>query len=148
MRRTKKEMEQMESDIRYYLMYNNLDAHKAYDSYIKDHLLSGQPMAYYINGIKDFIKFESIMKSEQEQKEKRKIEEQKYQEQKQNIVEQILSLPYEKFMTAFKEAKETGTNNHKMALCDMANLQYAGELKEKFITSYYIDVCRQYNLIA
>jgi len=26
-------------------------------------------------------------------------------------------------------------------------LQQAGDLKEKFITGYYIDVCRQYQLI-
>ena len=57
MRRTKNEMQLMESDVRYYLMYNNLDAHKAHDNYIKDHLMSGQSMAYYINGIKDFLKF-------------------------------------------------------------------------------------------
>ena len=91
MRRTKKEMEQMESDVRYYLTYNNLDAHKEYNNYIKDHLLSGQSMVYYINGIKDFIKFESIMKVEQEQREQQKIREQEQQEQKKNIIEQILS---------------------------------------------------------
>jgi len=147
MRRTKKEMQQMESDVRYYLTYNNLDAHKAYDNYIKEHLLSSQPMSYYINGIKDFIKFESIMKAEKEQREQQKIREQEQQEQKKNIIEQILSLTVEQFVTAYKQAKETGIEKHKMALCDMATLQNAGELKEKHITGYYIDVCKQYQLI-
>ena len=68
MRRTKKELEQMESDVRYYLSYNNYNAHKAYDNYIKDYLLSGKNLPYYINGIKDFLKFESIMKVEQNQR--------------------------------------------------------------------------------
>jgi hypothetical protein len=147
MRRTKNEMQRMESDVRYYLTYNSLDAHKAYDNYIKDNLLSGKSFPYYINGIKDFIKIESIMKSEQEQREQKKIREQEQQEQKKNTVELIQTIPVENFMKAYRQAKETGTENHKMALCDMANLQYAGELKEKFITSYYIDVCKQYQLI-
>lgn len=147
MRRTKKDMEQMESDVRYYLTYNNYDAHKAYDNYIKDHLLSGQSFPHYINGIKDFIKFESIMKTEQEQREQQKIRQQEEQGQKKNIIEQIQAIPVENFITAYKQAKETGTEKHKMALCDMAVLKNAGDLQEKFITYYYIDVCRQYNLI-
>jgi hypothetical protein len=147
MRRTKKEMEQMESDVRYYLTYNNYDGHKAYDNYIKDHLMSGKSLPYYINGIKDFLKFEAIMKVEQEQREQEKIKRQEEQEQKKNVIEQIQSIPVENFITAYRQAKETGTEKHKMALCDMVMLQKAGDLKEKFITGYYIDVCKQYNLV-
>ena len=147
MRRTKNEMQRMESDVRYYLTYNNLDAHKAYDNYIKDHLLSGQSFPYYINGIKDFIKFESIMKAEKKQKEEQKIREQEYQEQKKNTLELIQTIPVENFMKAYRQAKEVGTEKHKMALCDMAILQKSGELKEKFITYDYIDICKKYRLI-
>ena len=147
MRRTKKEMEQMESDVRYYLSYNNLDAHKAYNNYIKDYLISGHSLPYYINGIKDFLKFETIMKTEQKQKEEQNRIKQEEQEQKKNIIEQIKSLPVNAFITAYRQAKESGTNEHKMALCDMATLQNAGDLQEKYITNYYIDVCRQYQLI-
>lgn len=147
MRRTKKEMEQMESDVRYYLTYNRLDAHKAYDNYIKDYLLSGQRMPYYINGLKDFLKFESIMKVEQEQREQQKNREQAEQDRRKNIIEQIQAIPVETFVTAYRQAKETGTEKHKMALCDIAMLQKAGDLKEKFITYDYIDICRQYQLI-
>lgn len=146
-RRTKSDIQRMESDVRYYLMYNSLDGHKAYDNYIKDHLLSGQPLPYYIKGIKDFLKYESIMKVEQEQREQQKIREREEKEQRKSTIEQIQAIPVENFITAYKQAKETGTENHKMALCDMAMLQKAGELKEKFITGYYIDVCKQYNLI-
>ena len=147
MRRTKKEMQQMESDVRYYLVYNSNDPHKAYDNFIKDYLLSGHSLPYYINGIKDFIKIASIVKAEQEQRAEQKTRQQEEQEQKKNIIEQIKAIPVENFITAYKQAKETGTEKHKMALCDMATLQNAGDLQEKFITYYYIDVCRQYNLI-
>jgi hypothetical protein len=147
MRRTKNDMQRMESDVRYYLTYNNLDGHKAYDNYIKDHLLSGRSFPHYINGIKDFLKFETIMKAEQEQRKQQKIRIQEEQEQKKTTIEQIQALPVESFITAYRQAKETGTENHKMALCDMAMLQKAGDLKEKYITGYYIDVCKQYQLI-
>lgn len=146
-RRTKKEMEQMESDVRYYLSYNSLDAHQAYNSYIKDYLISGHSLPYYINGIKDFLKFETIMKTEQKQREEQNRIKQEEQKQKKNIIKQIQSLPVSAFITAYRQAKESGTNEHKMALCDMATLQNAGDLQEKYITYYYIDVCRQYKLI-
>jgi hypothetical protein len=146
-RRTKKEMEQMESDVRYYLTYNNYDGHKAYDNYIKDYLLSGNSLPYYINGIKDFLKFEAIMKAEHKQREQQQTREQEEKKQKKNIIEQIQSISVENFITAYRQAKEAGIEKHKMALCDMATLQKAGDLKEKFITGYYIDVCKQYNLI-
>lgn len=137
----------MESDVRYYLTYNNYDGHKAYDNYIKDYLLSGNSLPYYINGIKDFLKFETIMKTEQKQKEDQKLKQQEEQKQKKNIIEQIQSIPVEDFITAYKQAKEIGTEKHKMALCDMATLKNVNDLQEKFITNYYIDVCRQYQLI-
>jgi hypothetical protein len=146
-RRTKNDMQRMESDVRYYLSYNNYDAQKAYNNYIKDYLLSGQRMPHYINGLKDFIKFESIMKAEQEQREQQKTREHEEKEQKKNIIEQIQSITVETFVEAYRKAKETGTEKHKMALCDMAMLQKAGDLKEKYITYDYINICRQYQLI-
>ena len=137
-RRNKQEIERMESDCRYYLMYNRYDAHKAYDSMIKDHLLSGNPTPYYIKGIKDFIKIAEIMKVERQEKEREKQQKEEYKEQQQNTIDKILNISVESFITAYKQAKETGIEKHKMALCDMATLKYAGELKEKYITYYYI----------
>lgn len=54
---------------------------------------------------------------------------------------------YEPVIAAYRQAKEKGNDRHKMVLADMANLIYAKDWKEKFITGYYIDVCREYDLI-
>ena len=149
MRRTKDDMLQMESDCRYWLTYHTIDLnpHTAYNEYIKYYLESGNRLPHYINGIKDFINISKKMKEEQIRKEQQEQRKQEMKEQQEDIINKILSLPVEQFITAYRQAKETGTEKHKMALCDMAMLQKAGELKEKHITSYYINVCRIYNLV-
>ena len=54
-RRDKRDMEQMRDTVNSYLLLNNNNPHAAYNLLIKDHLLSGKSLPYYINGIKDFI---------------------------------------------------------------------------------------------
>jgi len=146
-RRTKKEMLLVQDECRHFLMFNGFNAHKAYDAYIKNYLMSGISLPYYIEGIKDFIKFAKIMKVEQEQKERNKQRELEQKEHDQNTIDKILNLNYDDVITAYKQAKEINNDRHKMVLCDISTLLYHKELKEKFITGYYIDVCKEYNLV-
>ena len=145
-RRTKKEMLLVEDECRHFLMFNSLDAHKAYNAYIKNYLESGISLPYYVEGIKDFIKFAKVMKEEQEQKERSKQREQEQKEQSQVTIDKILNLSYDEVITAYRQAKEGTNDKHKMVLCDIAMLLYHKELKEKHLTGYYIDVCKEYNL--
>lgn len=146
-RRTKKEMELVNEECRHFLMYNKLDAHKAYNAYIKNYLESGISLPYYIEGIKDFLKVSKVMQVEQEQKQARKERELEQAENNQTAINKILNLSYESVIGAYRESAKGDNKNHKMVLCDMANLIYAKEWKEKFITGHYIDVCREYSLI-
>lgn len=129
-RRTKNEMQQMESDIRYYLMYNSYDAHKAYDNFIKDHLLAGRPTPHYIKGIKDFIKMSEIMKIEREQKELEKQYKIESEKKKINYIEQLKQITQEKYkidiLPIFHNLKD---NNKKMALVSLWYAITANEYK-------------------
>jgi hypothetical protein len=54
-RRSKEDMSKMINDVNYYLIFANNDPHVAYNNYIKDYLLRGKQLPYYIKGLKDFI---------------------------------------------------------------------------------------------
>ena len=54
-RRDKHDMEQMRDTVNSYLLLNDNNPHAAYNGLIKDHLLSGKNLPYYVNGLKDFI---------------------------------------------------------------------------------------------
>ena len=68
-RRNKREMELMKNDVTFYLLENKLDPHKAHEAMIKEYLESGQPIPYYIKGIKDFIKISQQLAIELDRKE-------------------------------------------------------------------------------
>ena len=55
-RRSKEDMDNMRNLVEYYLIINNNDPHKAYNCYIKEYLLNGNKLPYYINGLNDFNK--------------------------------------------------------------------------------------------
>jgi len=62
-RRTKSDMQKAANTSRLFLLSDN-NPHTAYEQYIKDHLLSGNPFPYYIAGIKDFITASKLLKSD------------------------------------------------------------------------------------
>jgi esterase/lipase len=65
MKRTSEQLQQAQDITSQYLQESKNDPHKAYDLYIKDHLLSGKSFPSCIEGIKDFI---TASKPAQEQK--------------------------------------------------------------------------------
>ncbi len=155
MRRTKKDIQEMTSLCEYWLIYHsNNDPQIAYNEYIKYYLEAGIQLPYYVNGIRDFITVSKKIEAEKEQRQQEQKQEQikeTYKKQREedhkSIIQKILSLSVDQFINAYRQAKETGTEKHKMALCDMAMLQKSGELKEEFITYDYIDICKKYCLI-
>lgn len=68
-RRTKREIENMTHECTMYLLNHRLDPHKAFEAMVKDYLMSGETIPYFIKDIKDFIKVSEQLKVKMGKKE-------------------------------------------------------------------------------
>lgn len=126
MRRTKSEMRQAAELCQSYLLVTNNNPYKAYDQYIKDYLLYGKILPYYISGIKDFIKAsikDFIKASKQMEIDLQQIRQEREREAQRKItaeenLEKIKNLDIKLVMEEFKKAE----GNRKLNLCTIANM--------------------------
>jgi hypothetical protein len=132
-RRTKREMELMKNDVRYYLLQTNLNAHAAHEMMIKECLTSGNPIPYYIKGVNDFIKVSQELALELNRKEQmRKADKARY-EAKETIINYILNLTVEEAKSIYKEYKDIVSHTDKLNLVTVCNCLFTGELTENEI---------------
>lgn len=133
-RRNKDNMEQMKDLVSYYLTFSNNDPHKAYDEYIKEHLLSGKQLPYFIKGLEDFIKV-----AKQKEVEKQIKEEKEMQQIRNEDGKELLIIRYtedqEGLNKALKEYK--GTPVYKKLVEFWMSLQ---EAKPQISNSLYGDL--------
>jgi hypothetical protein len=139
-RRTKRDMELMKDDCIYYLLQTKNDPHKAYDLFIKEHLESKQMIPYYIKGIKDFNKVSEELAVKLNQKEQMKKADQQRYEDKQTIINFIISLTDKETYKLYKEYKDKIVNSDKLVLVDVYNMKAAEDFQEKYIDQHMINV--------
>ncbi len=138
-RRTKKDMELMESEVRYYLLQTNNDPHAAHEKMIKEYLTSNQSIPYYIKGVKDFIKVSQQLAIELNRKEQMAKKDKERYEQKETIINYILSLSLEDIKTIYKQYKDNVTHSDKLNIVDVYNLIYSNDMQEKYINQSIIN---------
>jgi len=139
-RRTKQDMQKAANTCRLFLLSDN-NPHTAYEQYIKDHMLSGQPMPYYIQGIKDFITASKLLESDILAIKKEKERSENQLAEKQSDMELIKSLDVKLVMQAYK----TSSGNAKLELCNLANMVHAKDFTG--ITQSEIYTAKEFQLI-
>lgn len=139
-RRTKREMELMNGDVRYYLLQTNNDYHKAHELMIKEYLESHQPIPYYIKGVKDFIKVSQELALELNRKEQMAKRDKEQYDRKQEIINYIMSLSTNEMKAIYKEYKDIVRNSDKLVLHMVYMAIYNNDLKEKDIDQHTINV--------
>lgn len=137
-RRSKKDMELMQDDVRYYLTFNNNDAHKAHEAMIKEHLESGQMIPYYIKGVKDFIKVSQELAVELNRKEQMKKKDQERFEARENTIDYIMNLSKEEIKRIYRTYKNRVFKNEEICLVDIYMLIFSNELEKKHINQLTI----------
>jgi len=117
-RRDKRDMEQMRDTVNSYLLLNNNNPHAAYNLLIKDYLLSGKCLPYYISGLKDFIavskdnKNNTYLQAVERIERKRNID-----QEKQEIIDNITEEFYkDKILPAYKKLDVKEYQNTRMAI--------------------------------
>lgn len=119
MRRNKKEMECMKNLVNIYLIDNQNDPYKAYNAYIKWHLLNNVELPSYIKGLKDFVKLSNekmpLYEHGEKLEEKIKLEE----ESKKSIKEEVLKISIEQAKNAWCKVKQSGTDKEKITISDL-----------------------------
>jgi len=126
---------------RLYLIQES-NPHKAFEQYIKDHMISGQPMPYYIQGVKDFITASKVLESDilAIKAERERVENR--EESKQTDLDKIKLLDA---MVIFQTYKIAKTNEQKMELCDLYHSVNSKEFNG--ITESQIYMAKEYQLI-
>jgi len=117
-RRNNQDMELMRDTVNSYLLLNNNNPHAAWNEYIKDHLLSGKTISYYIKGLKDFITVSKDNKNNTylqtvERIEKRKSIDQEKQELLDSLTEEFY---INTIMPEYKKLDEKKDRNTRMAI--------------------------------
>lgn len=143
MRRSKAELEYMERTCKTWLEDVNWNYHKAWDEYIKFHLINNIKLPNYINGIKDFKKtcekyknwYENKIVQENTIKENKTIE-----KDYQDIIRELTKeKDYQKIKELYNKYKgqNTENKNHLVNLMMMINDISSGGNKEdwKFTAS-------------
>lgn len=121
-RRTKKEMEMMESMVALYLMPNGLDPYKAYNEMIKEYLITGQQIPYYVKGIKDFIKVANKLKQKRE-------ESYNVNDKLNQFKEVLQSMTSQDFKRIYDKHKDNADKQDRIALVDVYNMIHFNEIK-------------------
>jgi hypothetical protein len=119
-RRTKSEMLQATELCQSYLLVTKNDPHKAYNQYIKDHLLSSQLLPHYISGIKDFIKASKQLELDLQEIRQERERAEEHKNTMEDNIERIKTLDRKKVMEEFKKAE----GNRKLNLCTLATMLY------------------------
>ena len=117
-RRDKHEMEQMRDTVNSYLLINSNNPHAAYNLLIKDHLLSGKSLPYYINGIKDFIAVSKDNKNNTYLRTVKRIEvKRNIDQEKQELLDSLTEEFYkDKILPAYKKLDVKEYQNTRMAI--------------------------------
>ena len=151
-RRNNQDMEQMRDTVNSYLLLNNNNPHTAWNEYIKDHLLAGKIMPYYIKGLKDFItvskdnKNNTYLQAVERIETKRNID-----QEKQEIIDNITEDYYKDvILPVYKKLDEKKYQNTRMAI---VGLWYAINQKDiKYINNnelrYIQEFIRENNLLT
>lgn len=138
-RRTKQDMNLMESEVRYYLLQTNNNPHLAHEKMIKEHLENAQPIPYYIKGVKDFIKVSQQLAIELNRKEQMNKKDKERYEQKETIINYILSLSLDEIKTIYKTYKDNVTHSDKLNLHEVYMMIHSNDLHEKYIDQSIIN---------
>lgn len=141
MRRTKRDMESMQLECRYYLLQSNNDPHKAYDNFIKYHLENKIILPYYIKGIKDFIKVSQQVAIELNRKEQMKQSDRERTEEKEEIINYILNLSKDDIKAIYKQYKDKVSHSDKLVIHDVYFTIWSNyEITKKDIDQHTINV--------
>lgn len=132
-RRTKREMELMNDDCRYYLLQTNNDPHKAHELMVKEHLTSAQMIPYYIKGVKDFTTVSQELANEWNRKEQMKKSDKARFEQKETIINFIINLTVEEMKSIYKEYKDNVCHADKLSLMNVYNFKAMNDFNVKDI---------------
>jgi hypothetical protein len=108
-RRTQTEMQYAWDEAYYFLIQNNNDPQKAYNAMIKDYLVRGKPIPYYIKGIKDFIKVSNDIKQAQ-------IIKQQQEEEKENIEIKLRQISINQWYKYWDKYKSHSNKDIRIAL--------------------------------
>lgn len=143
-RRTKLEMVQMENRVTHWLLNNDNNPHKAWDSFIKYHLESKSIIPHYIKGIEDFNKVSKMLNDEIKQNKA----EQQLKQTKINSVEQVkeklFTMSKEDFKPIYHAYKDIVSESHKLNLVNIymmiAHNDYESITDSEINTLIYNDI--------
>lgn len=119
-RRTKADMQKAANTCRLYLVSDN-NPHRAWDTYIKDHLEQNRPLPHYISGIKDFITASKLLEQDIQQIKTEKERSESQDQNNKSDLEFIKSLDIKLVFKAYKEAE----GETKLELCNLVNMLHA-----------------------
>lgn len=139
-RRTKREMEYMNSFVRLYLLSTNNNPHKAHEAMIKEHLETAQMIPYYITGVKDFIKVSQELAVELNRKDQMAKKDRERHQEKESVKNYIMSLGKEEIKTIYKQYKNEVTQSEKLILHDLYMMIFSDDLQEKYIDQAAINL--------
>ncbi|MED1125550.1 hypothetical protein [Bacillus atrophaeus] len=142
-RRTKKEMEYMKDDVRYYLLINNNNPHKAYDNMVKDHLKSGEIIPYYIKGIKDFNSVFAELAIELNRKDQMKKRDKERFEKTESVKNFILNLTLDEIKNIYKSYKDKVSKNDKLNIHGVYMMIFNADVQERYIDKSTINTFSQ-----
>lgn len=141
-RRSKRDMELMKLDVRYYLLQTNNNYHKAYDLFVKDYLTRGKMLPYYIKGIKDFLNESQVSALELNRIDQMNKRDKAIQLDKNKIIDNIMSLSIDDIKHIYRTYKDDVSSSDKLVLHDMYMMIYSNELDVKHISESTIRLFR------
>lgn len=119
-RRNKRDMEYMNNTCRLYLLANGLNPHKAYDDMIKEHLMSGKQLPYYVKGLKDFVIVSEELKRELNLLQSQKDNQKDNQAQQENDIDKLKAITKDEYkQNILPMLKVTEEKVLKMAIADL-----------------------------
>jgi len=143
-RRDKHDMELMRDTANSYLLLNNNNPRTAWNEYIKDHLLSGKIMPYYIKGLKDFITVSKDRKNNTYLQTVERIETKRnIDQEKQELLDSLTEEFYiNTIMPAYKKLDEKKDQKTRMAIVGLwwvinqKSIKYIDNLEFEFIKGF------------
>lgn len=141
-RRSKRDMELMKLDVRYYLLQTNNNYHKAYDLFLKDYLTRGEMLPYYIKGMKDFLNESQVLALELNRMDQMNKRDREIQLDKNKVIDYIMSMSIEDIKHIYKAYKNDVSSSDKLILHDMYMMIYSNELDVKHISESTIRLFR------